>query len=95
MIKFISYDGKYPNLCSGVLTVDINGQLYAFCSITEHDQTHFRLFWKGRGCLKNIPNLTLGDILACADVIKMQRISQVTSSRVRMRLVTPSRAYPY
>lgn len=70
MIKFISYDGKYPHLCSGVLTVDINGQLYAFCSITEHDQTHFRLFWKGRRCLKNIPNLTLGDILACTDVIK-------------------------
>ena len=59
MIKFISYDGKYPHLCSGVLTVNIDGQLYAFCSITEHDQTHLRLFWKGRECLRNIPNLTL------------------------------------
>ena len=59
MIKFISYDGKYPHLCSGVLTGNIDGQLYAFCSITEHDPTHFRLFWKGRECLRNIPNLTL------------------------------------
>lgn len=59
MITFISYDGKYPHLCSGVLTVEIGGQLYAFCSITEHDPTHFRLFWKGRACLRNIPNLTL------------------------------------
>ena len=29
MIKFISYDGKYPHLCSGVLTVNIDGQLSA------------------------------------------------------------------
>lgn len=59
MITFISYDGKYPHLCSGVLTVEIYGQLYAFCSITEHDPTYFRLFWKGRACLRNTPNLTL------------------------------------
>ena len=59
MIKFISYDGKYPHLCSGVLTVEIDRQLYAFCSITEHDPTHFRLFWKGRACLRNTPKLTL------------------------------------
>ena len=30
MIKFISYTGKYPNLCSGVLTVEINGKEYKF-----------------------------------------------------------------
>jgi hypothetical protein len=27
MIKFISYDGKYPNLCSGTLTIEIDGEL--------------------------------------------------------------------
>ena len=26
MVEFISYDGKYPNLCSGVLTVNIDGK---------------------------------------------------------------------
>ena len=30
MIKFISYDGKYPNLCRGVLIVEINGTEYKF-----------------------------------------------------------------
>lgn len=27
MIEFISYDGKYPNLCSGQLVLKINGQV--------------------------------------------------------------------
>lgn len=26
MIKFVSYDGKYPNLCSGTLTIDVDGE---------------------------------------------------------------------
>ena len=30
MIKFVSYTGKYPNLCSGVLTVEIDGKEYKF-----------------------------------------------------------------
>lgn len=28
MVEFVSYDGKYPNLCSGLLTIKINGKLY-------------------------------------------------------------------
>ena len=28
MVEFISYDGKWPNLCSGVLTIKVNGTLY-------------------------------------------------------------------
>lgn len=28
MVKFISYDGKYPCLCYGVLTVEIDGKRY-------------------------------------------------------------------
>lgn len=28
MVEFISYDGKWPNLCSGVLTIKVNGTSY-------------------------------------------------------------------
>lgn len=30
MIKFISYDGEYPNLCSGVLVLEIDGKTVEF-----------------------------------------------------------------
>ena len=29
-VKFISYTGEYPNLCSGVLTLEIDGIEYKF-----------------------------------------------------------------
>lgn len=29
-IKLVSYDGAYPNLCSGILTVEINGEIERF-----------------------------------------------------------------
>lgn len=29
-VKFVSYTGKYPNLCTGILTISINGVHYSF-----------------------------------------------------------------
>lgn len=29
-VKFVSYTGDYPNLCSGTLTLEIDGQNYTF-----------------------------------------------------------------
>lgn len=29
-IQFVSYDGEYPNLCSGKLTLSVNGELFTF-----------------------------------------------------------------
>lgn len=30
MLKFVSYDGKYPNLCSGTLVLELDGQIVTF-----------------------------------------------------------------
>lgn len=40
-VKFISYDGKYPNLCTGVLRLRIDGEVVTF---TES-------FWSSGGCV--------------------------------------------
>jgi hypothetical protein len=36
-VKFISYTGEYPNLCSGVLTLEIDGTQYKF----GHDYSNY------------------------------------------------------
>lgn len=30
MVEFVSYSGKYPNLCSGTLVLKVNGKIYRF-----------------------------------------------------------------
>ena len=30
MLKFVSYDGEYPNLCSGTLKMELNGEVITF-----------------------------------------------------------------
>lgn len=35
-VKFISYDGEYPNLCNGVLTLQIDGVEYKFGHHYQH-----------------------------------------------------------
>ena len=64
MVKFISYDGKYPTLCMGVLTVEIDGKEYKFGHHFENyvyktnsysdevNQKNFDEFWKSGGCVK-------------------------------------------
>ena len=32
MVEFVSYDGKYPCLCFGTLTIRVNGNTYRFKS---------------------------------------------------------------
>jgi hypothetical protein len=44
-VKFISYTGKYPCLCSGVLTLEIDGLQYKF----GHDSSHFHFDENGNG----------------------------------------------
>lgn len=44
MVKFISYTGKYPNLCNGVLTLEIDGEEVRF----GHDYSIFES-WRTDG----------------------------------------------
>jgi hypothetical protein len=41
-VKFISYTGKYPNLCRGILTLEINGEVVKFGD-------NFNSFWHSGG----------------------------------------------
>ena len=43
-VKFISYTGKWPNLCSGDLTLEINGKTYKFGYGQEYPS-----FWTSGG----------------------------------------------
>lgn len=45
--EFIDYDGKYPNLCTGVLTLKINGVIHKFNSYNKHleGNPYLEKFW--------------------------------------------------
>ena len=45
-VKFISYDGKYPNLCSGRLVLEIDGEVARFSYGTRGD---YEPFWSSGG----------------------------------------------
>lgn len=47
-VKFISYDGKYPNLCRGVLILNIDGKNYSF-GYNWNKETDFTCFWYSGG----------------------------------------------
>ena len=66
-VKFISYTGTYPNLCSGVLTLEIDGTRYKFGHdyMKHHfdengksyfegedpNNPNFESFWSSGGCV--------------------------------------------
>jgi hypothetical protein len=45
MVKFVDYTGKYPNLCTGILTLNIDGIDCKFGYGCE-----FQPFWRSGGC---------------------------------------------
>lgn len=54
-VEFISYDGKYPTLCSGMLVIKVLGKLYALCSWSEYMNKQYQ---RNRLCILNNPNIT-------------------------------------
>lgn len=54
-IEFVSYDGEYPNLCRGVLTLLIDGKEYRFghdyCKFESYKTDgNYESFWSSGGC---------------------------------------------
>lgn len=50
-VKFISYDGKYPNLCSGRLVLEIDGERIAFSNdYSKKTFKDYEPFWESGGC---------------------------------------------
>lgn len=48
-VKFISYSGKYPNLCRGLLCLKIDGELVKFGDYDWKTKMGNRSFWKSGG----------------------------------------------
>ena len=49
-VKFVSYTGKHPNLCRGMLTLDIDGKIYKFGNKYIHKEKDLLPeFWSSGG----------------------------------------------
>lgn len=49
-VKFVSYTGKYPNLCSGILTLEIDGKEYTFGNdYFNPNKVDYDKFWSSGG----------------------------------------------
>jgi len=48
-VQFVSYDGKWPNLCSGKLTLNIDGEVVCFHYDHSKEEGHYDSFWASGG----------------------------------------------
>lgn len=48
-VKFVSYSGRYPNLCSGILTLNIDGIDVIFGNKFIDNTAQYPRFWES-GC---------------------------------------------
>ena len=49
-VKFVSYTGRCPNLCSGVLTIEIDGEEVTFgYGFHSEDKPKYYPFWSSGG----------------------------------------------
>ena len=63
-IQFISYDGKYPNLCKGKLTLKVENDIVDFIDILEtNGRSYFDNKWE--------PHIEKGQWYLCSDDIEL------------------------
>lgn len=48
-VKFINYTGRYPSLCMGILTLEIDGIEYTFGDSWKNPKPDFNKFWCSGG----------------------------------------------
>lgn len=48
-VEFISYTGEYPNLCSGILTLKIDGKIIKFGHSYKSPEPMLPVFWASGG----------------------------------------------
>ena len=48
-VKFVDYTGRYPTLCMGILTLEIDGEKYTFGSVWKEPKPDFGSFWHSSG----------------------------------------------
>ena len=69
VVEFVSYTGKYPNLCSGVLTLKINGKTYTFGYEQKYDK-----FWESGGGLDRDYDPILGEWIVDCDYLPKELV---------------------
>jgi len=48
-VKFVSYDGKFPNACSGTLILEIDGKTVTFGNTYREPKPDYPSFWCSGG----------------------------------------------
>lgn len=56
--RFISYSGKWPTLCSGILELEIEGTVYRFGCKEKHEK-----FWSSGGFIAENYSISTGEWL--------------------------------
>lgn len=69
-VKFISYTGGYPNLCSGILTLEIEGNTVTFGPTYKKSQ--YPNFWASGGNCDWDGNITSGPWIIGPDLLPVE-----------------------
>lgn len=52
-VKFVNYTGEFPNLCRGILTLEIDGVEHTFGASWKEPKPEFDEFWCSGGGITN------------------------------------------